>query len=179
MLRGPRLLLRRFRPDDIDDVFAYASDPAVTRAAGWEPHRSPFDSMAYIQRLLETDWGPVTFAVEHCREARVIGVVDIRVVSRLWGLGEIGYTLAPAYWGRGYNTEAGGLILEYGFTEMRLRRIRAVCDPHNRRSLRTMEKLGMTRERRAVPALDPRGTPIERIAYSIPRSAWRRLRCSA
>ena len=73
-LCGDRLRLRDFRPDDIDDVFRYASDPVVTRYAGWAPHRTPYDSMAYIQRCLADDWGPITFAVEYRSEARVIGV---------------------------------------------------------------------------------------------------------
>ena len=180
MLRGPRLLLRRFRPEDTDDVFVYASDPWVTRAAGWEPHRTPFDSMAYIQRLLESAWGPTTFAVEHFEHRRVIGVVDIRVVSRLWGIGEIGYTLARAYWGGGYNTEAGGLLLDYGFRELRLRRIRAVCDPANRRSYRTMEKLGMAMEHSRVVAVDCKGRRVERVCYALPRADWaRRVRRAA
>ena len=43
--------------------------------------------------------------------------------------------------------EAGTLLLEYGFKHLGLRRIQAVCDTANRRSYRTMEKLGMVRER--------------------------------
>jgi ribosomal-protein-alanine N-acetyltransferase len=180
MLRGPRVLLRRFHPDDTDDVFEYASDPEVTRAAGWEPHRTPFDSMAYIQRVLESAWGPTTFAVEHIDDGRVVGVVDIRVVSRLWGLGEIGYTLSRSYWGRGLNTEAGELLLDYGFSELRLRRIRAECDPGNRRSYRTMEKLGMAMENNRIVALDRTGRHVERVCYSLLRADWsQRLRRAA
>jgi len=178
MLRGTRLLLRRFRPEDTNDVFNYASDPVVTRAAGWEPHRTPFDSMAYIQRALASDWGPSTFAVEFVAEQKVIGVVDIRIVSRLWGLGEIGYTLARAYWGRGLNVEAGSLILRYGFDELRLRRIRASCEPGNRRSYRTMEKLGMAMERCRMNMVDAHGRHVERVTYSILRADWDH-RCGA
>ena len=179
MLRGRRVLLRRFRPEDTDDVFEYASDPAVTRAAGWEPHRSPFDSMDYIQRALASHMGPVTFAVEHIDHGKVIGVVDRRGVSGLWGIGEIGYTLARRYWGRGHNVEAGQLLLDYGFDELRLRRIRAVCDPLNRRSYRTMEKLGMAREPQPVVAADRQGRRVERVAYSILRTEWSRRGCQA
>jgi len=38
-LVGERIRLRDFKPEDTDDVFAYASDPMVTRYAGWIPHR--------------------------------------------------------------------------------------------------------------------------------------------
>lgn len=175
-LRSGRLLLRDFRPEDVEDVFFYASDPHVTRYAGWEPHRSPYDSMTYIQRCLADDWGPISFAVEHVPEERVIGVVDIRIVSRLWGIGEIGYTLARDYWGQGFNIEAADLLLDYGFRELGLRRIQAVCDTDNRRSYRTMEKLGMVRERRIGGARFVNGFPVDRYIYSILRREWERRR---
>lgn len=178
-LRGDRIRLRDFRPEDIDDVFQYASDPLVTRHAGWEPHRSPFDSMAYIQRCLADDWGPITFAIEHLPEERVIGVVDIRIVSRLWGVGEIGYTLGRDYWGQGFNVEAGRLLLDYGFNDLGLRRIQAVCDVENRRSYRTMEKLGMVRERVIFAQRGTQGRPTNRVVYSILRREWDRRRANA
>ena len=173
-LHSGRVRLRNFRPQDVDDVFCYASDPLVTRHAGWEPHRSPFDSMAYIQRCLADDWGPITFAVEHIQENRVIGVVDIRIVSRLCGLGEIGYTLARRYWGQGFNVEAGRLLIRYGFEHLGLRRIQAVCDIDNRRSYQTMEKLGMIREQIVSAPRAGRGTLGDRVVYSILRREWER-----
>jgi len=173
-LNGDRVRLRNFRPADIEDVFSYASDPRVTRYAGWEPHRTPYDSMAYIQRCLADDWGPITFAIENVPEERVIGVVDIRIISRLWGVGEIGYTLARAYWGQGFNIEAGRLLIDYGFSHLGLRRIQAVCDTDNRRSYRTMEKLGMVRERLIERACIRNGCPVDRFMYSILRREWHR-----
>jgi len=173
-LCGARVRLRDFIPEDTDDVFRYASDPVVTRYAGWEPHGTPFDSMAYIKRCLSDQWGPITFAIEHLPEGRVIGVVDIRVISRLWGVGEIGYTLARVYWGQGFNVEAGKLLLQYGFTGMGLRRIQAVCDTDNRRSYRTMEKLGMVRERILSRARSASGRRVDRFVYSILRREWER-----
>lgn len=174
-LRGEHILLRDFRPEDTDDVFRYASDPMVTRSAGWVPHRTPYDSMAYIQRCLDQAWGPITFAVESKAEGRVIGVVDIRVVSRFWGVGEIGYTLARSHWGQGFNVEAGELLLRFGFDQLGLRRIQAVCDVFNRRSYRTMEKLGMTREQILADIRNQRGERVDRVMYSILRREWRRL----
>jgi len=173
-LDGERIRLRDFRPEDTDDVFAYASDPIVTRHAGWVPHRTPYDSMAYIQRCLENGWGPITFAVESLGDGHVIGVVDIRIVSRFWGVGEIGYTLARPYWGKGFNVEAGALLLEYGFDTLGLRRIQAVCDVFNRRSYRTMEKLGMVREQIVANLRNQRGERVDRVMYSILRRDWRR-----
>jgi len=178
-LWGRRVRLRNFSPEDTDDVFKYASDPLVTRYAGWSPHATPYDSMLYIQRCLTDAWGPITFAVEYLDEQRVIGVVDIRVISRLWAVGEIGYTLGRPYWGKGLNVEAGELLLAYGFKELGLRRIQAVCDTANRRSYRTMEKLGMVRERVIFGEPRPNGRIRDRFVYSVWRREWDRRRGAA
>ena len=178
-LDGPRVSLRDFEPRDVNDVFLYASDPAVMRSAGWARHRTPFDSITYIQRCLSDTWGPMTLAVECRAEARVIGVVDIRIVSHMWSIGEIGYTLARDYWGRGFNVEAGELLLAFGFARLALRRIRGVSDLDNRRSVRTMEKLGMVRERIVDRAAQRNGYRVDRVVYSIWRREWVRRQRTA
>jgi ribosomal-protein-alanine N-acetyltransferase len=175
-LQSQRILLRSLRPDDSDDVFEYASDPVVTRYAGWVPHRSPYDSMAYIQRCCDDRWGPMTFAVEHLDDGKVIGVVDIRIVSRIWKGGEIGYTLSRQYWGQGLNVEAGGLLIDFGFESLSLHRIQAVCHISNHRSVRTMEKLDMVRERILYGVREHTGEIVDRVVYSILRREWSRRR---
>lgn len=171
-LWGDRVRLRALAADDANDVFLYASDPLVARYAGWRPHRTPFDSILYVQRCMSDQWGPITFGIERLQDKRIIGVVDIRVVSRLWAAGEIGYTIARHYWGQGYNLEAGDLLLDYGFETMGLRRIQAVCDTRNRRSYRTMEKLGMVRERVILGQIADSGRQPDRFVYSMLRREW-------
>jgi len=175
LLHGERVRLRPFDLADVEDVFAYTSDPEITRYVEWDPHRTRLDSTRYIQRCREEHEGLVTFAVEHVDSARVIGAVDLRVVSRIWRIGEIGYTIARPYWGQGYNVEAGRLVIDFGFLARGLRRIQAVCDVANRRSYRTMEKLGMIREMILYRARFEQGRPIDRYRYSIRRREWERF----
>jgi ribosomal-protein-alanine N-acetyltransferase len=63
---------------------------------------------------------------------------------------EIGWWLAPAYWGKGLATEAARHALAYGFEVSHLERIVAIAQAANRDSLRVMEKIGMRFEREAV-----------------------------
>jgi RimJ/RimL family protein N-acetyltransferase len=174
VLQGPRVILRGFDPSDAEAVFAYASDPEITRYVEWDPHRTLGDSALYIQRCLQGQPDLLTFAVEHAARRRVIGAFDLRIVSRLWRIGEIGYTIARPYWGQGYNIEAGRLVIDHGFAALGLRRIQAICDIANRRSYRTMEKLGMIRELVLYRARFENGWPIDRYRYSIRRREWER-----
>ena len=58
---------------------------------------------------------------------------------------EVGYTLARAWWGKGYATEAAGALLTAGFDDFGLDEIVAVADPANAASTRVLEKIGMRR----------------------------------
>lgn len=53
------------------------------------------------------------------------------------------YGLAPDVWGKGYATEMGKAMIEYGFERHGLKEIIAATDPPNRASRRVMERLGM------------------------------------
>ncbi len=50
------------------------------------------------------------------------------------------------YWGKGYGTEAARLIIEYGFRQLNLRRIRSNVFSPNHRSLKMHENLSFVRE---------------------------------
>lgn len=70
-------------------------------------------------------------------------------LDHLWGGEEIeiGYWLAPDYWGKGLATEAAQAVLRYGFGRLGLLRIVAVAHPENQASIRVLEKLGMAFEK--------------------------------
>ena len=59
---------------------------------------------------------------------------------------EIGYDLAPAFWGQGVMPEAVGAVLTFGFTTMGLHSVEAQIDPENTGSRRVLEKLGFVQE---------------------------------
>lgn len=176
LLVGRRVRLRPFEPSDVEGVFAYASSPQVTRYLEWEPHRSLADSARFItaaRRRLED--GCSSFAIVHLGSSVILGACELRVVDPIRRIGELGYALAPRYWGQGFNIEAGTLLLDYGFAGLHMLRIQGLCDVDNRRSFRTMEKLGMVRER-LLPRYRWRdGHYVDRYLYSILWREWARL----
>ena len=56
---------------------------------------------------------------------------------------EVAYHFAKEWWGRGLATEAATACLDYGFRELGLREIIAICFPEHVASRRVMEKAGM------------------------------------
>ncbi len=135
---------------DAPDVFAYASDPSVAAFVEWAPHQSVSESEEFIERVLSPWWAGITFAIELRDVERVVGTCELRIVSRVEATGEIGYVLARSVWGQGYNVEAGAALLFYAFRIEGLRRVEARCKERNRRSYRTLEKLGLRQDRGAM-----------------------------
>ncbi len=56
---------------------------------------------------------------------------------------EVGWHLNRSVWGKGYATEAGRAMLDYGFSKLHLSVIYAVVKPEHYASIHITERLGM------------------------------------
>jgi RimJ/RimL family protein N-acetyltransferase len=65
---------------------------------------------------------------------------------------EVGYSLYPAFWGRGLATEIAAACLELARSELRLASVVALTRPEHTRSRRVMTKAGMVFERDILQA---------------------------
>ncbi len=141
-LETPRLILRPFRDEDRDDLYAYARDPRVGPPAGWPPHKSPQESLEIIRTVFAA---PRTFAMELRETGRVVGsagLVDQHHPELPGRDDELGYALSAAYWGRGLATEAAEALLRWSFEDLGLDTVWCVHYEGNQRSRRVMEKCG-------------------------------------
>ncbi len=78
---------------------------------------------------------------------RFCGLADAHLEDGLEESGiEIGWRLAPQFWGKGYVTEAAVRILEFGFNELQLDEIISFAVNENQKSFAVMERLGFTRD---------------------------------
>jgi len=79
---------------------------------------------------------------------------------------ELLYGVLPDYWGLGLVTEAARSALEHAFHDCHLERIVAATDTPNQRSVRVMQRLGMSfDDRREFHGLDT-------VFYSLQREAF-------
>jgi RimJ/RimL family protein N-acetyltransferase len=145
IIETTRLRMRPFRLQDIDAVLAYATDPEWARYLPVPQPYTAADAERFVagQVLLDRQCHP-SWAIEHAGAVR--GGINIRFDfdNRV---GELGYSIARSYWGKGLTTEAARAVLDLAFSAHNtLNRICARADTRNAGSLRVMEKLGMTRE---------------------------------
>lgn len=181
VLETERLVLRPLVSSDIDDVFAYCSDPAVGPDAGWPPHRTRDDARMFVEVIARE---PHVFGIfektgeEEGATGPCIGSIGLirdpqrRNVDCLM----LGYALARGAWGRGYMTEASDEVLRYGFEELGLGMITCTHYPFNARSGRVIEKLGFIHEGTIHGAeAAPNGLMQDCESYYLPRERWMSL----
>ncbi len=80
-------------------------------------------------------------------EASFIGFTGLNRISFAASFApavEIGWRLAPKFWGKGYATEAARLAMRIGFEQFALQEIVAETIETNLASRRVMKRLGMT-----------------------------------
>jgi RimJ/RimL family protein N-acetyltransferase len=141
-----RLLLRRSRPEDAEAISAYRSDPEVHRHQGWE--RTDVDGVrAEIEEMAGRAPGEaggwVQLSVEERDSGRLVGDVGLSRADGEPGVIKVGYTMAPAFQGAGYATEATGALVGYAFETLGAEVVRAYASADNLPSIRVAEKVGM------------------------------------
>jgi ribosomal-protein-alanine N-acetyltransferase len=77
----------------------------------------------------------------------LVGGVTLSNVTRgMTQTGTVGYWMGERYANRGMMTRAVRALVPFAFNALRLHRLEAACLPHNRASMRLLEKVGFRRE---------------------------------
>ena len=139
ILETERLILRRFREEDLRDLYEYLSDGEVVR---FEPYR-PMDMDGVRAELGRRIPSAEMIAVESKSDCKLIG--NLYLGKRDCCALELGYVFNRRFWGRRYARESCAELILRAFSEG-AHRIYAECDPLNTASWRLLERLGFTRE---------------------------------
>ena len=148
-LETHRLILRRYRIEDAEDMFSnWASDPEVTKFLTWPTH-----STVEVTRMLVNNWisryddgGYFNWAIEWKETGSVIGNIAVVKLNEQTEAADMGYCMSRAFWGRGIMPEALRAVMDYLFDTVGMSRIAACHDVNNPKSGRVMEKAGMKTE---------------------------------
>jgi RimJ/RimL family protein N-acetyltransferase len=179
-VRTERLSLRPGTAADVEPTWSFRRLPEVTE---WLTSAGDFDD--YQARFLDPGRLAATLVLEH--DGCVVGDVMLRVEDG-WAQAEVadqargvqaelGWTLDPAYRGRGLASEAVRELFRLCFDELGLRRVTANCFADNTASWRLMERVGMRRELHAVAeSLHRSGEWLDGYGYALLADEWRARR---
>ena len=176
VLRGPRVLLRSWRDADRAPFAALNADPQVMEHFPAPLSAAQSDAMiARAQALIdERGWGSWALEIDG-QLAGFTGLTRPGFEAHFTPCVEIGWRLAPPFWGHGYASEAANLALAHGFATVGLDEVVSFTATTNTRSQAVMRRIGMLHD----PAEDfdypslPDGHRLRRhVLYRLPRSRW-------
>ena len=170
-----RLLLRPPAPADAPAIFAHGRLEEVAFPAGFPRHETQADARRYV-RGARREWKrtglkKMAFAITLKRDGTWIGGANLRWPHA--GVGELGYSLHPDYWGRGYAAEAARVLLNAAFAEFGAHRVQATCWVKNRRSAAVLRKLGLKREGRLRGYMKRGDVVRDEFIWGVTREDWR------
>ena len=156
-LETPRLILRQFTQNDVDNLVTLDSDPDVMHFInGGIPNSYKAITEKFLPDVLSyyDEYKHLGFwAIVEKSSQEFIGWVVLRPESRfrlakLFNLAEsdaleLGYRLRKISWGKGYATEVSQAVINNAMSELNAFKIIAWALPENTASIRVMKKLGM------------------------------------
>ena len=146
-LKTERLTFRRYTMDDLPFVQSLVTDPNVMKYIG----DGEVKDVGYAQQLITRmqkqydNWDIYGLHVlEHNETGERIGHAGIvaQVIDDTFEL-ELGYWIAPAYWGQGYGFEAASTLKQYADEELELERYISAVQVGNEGSKRIAIKNDM------------------------------------
>ncbi|MCR5794646.1 MAG: GNAT family N-acetyltransferase [Solobacterium sp.] len=138
-MKTSRLLLRRFRESDCDDLFEFLSQLEDDEFEGY-PGITCENGKEHLESRLDSD---EFYAVEYIPSGKVIG--NIYCGARDFAAKEVGYIINKNYQRQGYAGEALSAVIRSAFLEG-VHRVYAECDPRNTASWKLLESVGFRRE---------------------------------
>lgn len=177
-LETERLVLRRFTPEDVDNLFDLDSDPAVLRFVGGTPPSRAMiqtEGLPWYLSYYERFAGYGFWAAIEKSSGQFLGWFLFRPPgSSSPAEVELGYRLRQSAWGQGYSTEGSRALIRKGFTELEVQRVVAFALAANYASRRVMEKAGLTLVRAFHNTWPDRfdGVAQDLAEYALPKADW-------
>lgn len=149
MLETNRLILRKYTAEDIPALHKILSDPVTM--SFWPAPFSEAQSLVWFERVLKSyddhGFGRMTITLKETGE--LIGDSGIVFDNIIDGKTEndLGYIVHHPNWKKGYASEAANAVKQFAFDSLKLERICANMAFDNIASVKTAEKIGMTKEK--------------------------------
>jgi RimJ/RimL family protein N-acetyltransferase len=148
-LRTERLLLRRWREDDVEPFAAMNADAEVMRFFPAAPTREQSERFVEVIERHFEERGYGLWALETLADGEFIGFTGLAPVAfeaHFTPAMEVGWRLRREAWGQGYATEAARTAVAFGFEQLGLAEIVSLTSVHNTPSRAVMTRIGMVRD---------------------------------
>lgn len=175
-LETERLLLRKLKQEDKDDIFEIRSNPEVMKYMARPLARTIEDATAHLNKVLTNlhnntgiDWG-----LEEKKSGKLIGTIAFWRIDLENHRAELGYILNEKFQQKGLMTEALTAIIDFGFDQLNIHSIEANIDPLNTASAKLLEKAKFRKEAHFKENYFFEGVFLDSVIYSLVRTIDRK-----
>ena len=166
-----RLKLKEIAWDDVENIHKLYSLPEIDEYNTLGIPKNIEETKEIVRPMIEAqkavDRKSYSWKIIGKDTGEFIGLAGISLSANRFKLGEIYYELFPSQWGQGFATEASKALIKLGFDVFHLHKIEAGVATENIRSIRVLEKSGMTREGLRRKILPIRGEWKDNYHYAI------------
>ncbi|MGE3911990.1 MAG: GNAT family N-acetyltransferase [Chloroflexota bacterium] len=174
LFTGQLVRLAAPRPDDHQTLAHFSENDQFLRIADDDPAR-PHSAESYA--AWETPFlnapDVYAFRIRTLTDDALIGTVVLGGIKWSYQAGTLGIVIGdPAYWGKGYGSDAVRLMLRYAFHELNLHRVGLTTIAYNTRAVRAFEKVGFVPEGVSREMIHRDGQRFDVLHFGMLRHEW-------
>ncbi|WP_339650741.1 GNAT family N-acetyltransferase [uncultured Maribacter sp.] len=138
-----RLYLKRAKFEDAHFIYELLNSDSWLKYIGDKKITTEKKAKDYIQKTLLEEYDKYRFGLltVSLKDETSIGLCGFLKRDYLEDA-DIGFAFLPEFEGMGYAYEAANAMMQYGQSELGLKRVLAICMETNQRSLQLLSKLG-------------------------------------
>ncbi|THD69201.1 N-acetyltransferase [Robertkochia marina] len=164
LFTSQRLGFRPWIPEDVEKMHRLNINEKVMRY--FPKTLSKTETKAFVDRmdLLYKQHGYCYFAVDLLETTSFIGFIglDIKTFKAdFTPIQDIGWRLAPEYWGRGHATEGAKRCMKFAREDLGWKEIYAIAPEVNTPSIAVMKKLGMEKVKAFIHPQLEEASPLQ------------------
>lgn len=146
MLKGNKVRLRALEPSDVEILYRLENDPAVWHLSTTLAPFSRFTLEQYILNSADIYTNKqIRFmidAIDLADHEETIGALDLFDFEPVHQRAGIGIIVTETFRGKGYASEALGLLIKYAFETLQLHQVFCNISPENQESLNLFRSKG-------------------------------------
>ncbi len=152
-----RLLISEFKKEDAPFFLELTNTPNALKYIGDKDLKSVEDAEKYLINKTIKSYNDFNFGFYKLElkgeKNNPIGTCGLAKRKELDDV-DIGFSFLPQYEGKGFGYEASKKVMALAKQTFKLDRLIAITVPHNKNSIKLLEKLGFTCEKRVKPFED-------------------------
>ncbi|MGI9484220.1 MAG: GNAT family N-acetyltransferase [Hyphomicrobiales bacterium] len=168
VIETPALLVREIRPRDARAFSTYMLRDDFQQTISVR-YSTAIDVQKFVARSVRRQALPNRTSFHLAAELKACGTVvgDGFVLLHRPKSAELGWSVHPDLWGRGFGTEIGAVLAAIAFERLKCDSVWAKSFSKNEASIKLMERIGMQRDRVVTNREVTRGEHTDVIYYSM------------